>query len=73
MDLCWRPVSQALMKPLIVVEREVAFEARFKRRDARIVFEVNVLILDRPPEPFDKDIVQRAAPAIHTDRNPRPF
>jgi hypothetical protein len=73
MDLCWRPVRQALRKPFIVVARDVAFEARFKRWDARIVCEVHVLILDRPPEPFDNDVVQRAAPAIHTDCNPRPF
>lgn len=71
MDLRWRTIGQTLMEPFMVVEHEVAFEACLKGRDGRIVLEVHVLIRDRPPSPFDKEIVQRAAPAIHADRDPR--
>jgi hypothetical protein len=52
------------MRPFLVVEDEAALEARFKRWDGRVVFQVNILILDRPPEPFDKDMVQRTALGI---------
>ena len=72
MDLCWCPVRPAVMQPGSIVEREGACEARFKRRDARLVVEGTGLILDRPPEPCDKAMVQRAAPAIQADRHPRP-
>jgi hypothetical protein len=48
MDCCRHPIGQALMRPFIAIEREVGFEARFKRRDVR-VFEVNVPILNHPP------------------------
>jgi len=72
MDRRWRPRGQAVMRPFMVVARAVAFEARVKRRDARIVVAVKVRILDRPPEPFDQAIGQGAAPAIHTKRHPRP-
>jgi len=60
------------MGPFMVVEHEVVFEACLKGRDGRIAFQVNVLIRDRPPSPFDKDSVQRAASTIHTDRDSRP-
>jgi hypothetical protein len=72
MDLRWRPIGQALMWPFTVVEREVACEARFQRWDAGIVGQVHVFLRDRPPSPFDKDMIQCAAPAIHADRDPRP-
>jgi hypothetical protein len=49
MDLCWHPIGLALMRRFMAMEREVGFEARFKRRDVRVVFEVAVLILNRPP------------------------
>jgi hypothetical protein len=55
------------MWPFMVVEMEVAFESLSERRYRALVFPVKVLILDRSPEPFNKDIVQRAAPAIHAD------
>jgi hypothetical protein len=35
------------MRPFMAIEREVGFEARFERRDVRVVFEVNVPVLNR--------------------------
>src|SRR4029453_2307574 len=32
--------------------------------------QIDFFIFDAPPQPLDEDIVQRAAPAIHTDPNP---
>jgi hypothetical protein len=46
MDLCWSPIGQTLMWPFMVVEPEVAVEARFERRDGGIVFQVKVFIFD---------------------------
>ena len=34
-----------------------------------VALEVNVLILQRPPQPLDEDVVHPAAAAVHGDRD----
>jgi len=49
------------MQTLSVVEREVLFQALFQLRNRRVLVQVDVLVLDRAPEPFHEHIVQRAS------------
>src|SRR5262250_2840810 len=69
MNLGWCPIVQALMQSLVVVELEISVQAGFQIGNRCIVLKVNVLILDRPPKPFDEHIVQGAASAIHAHPN----
>lgn len=55
---------QTLMEPLMVVEVEVGRQAGLRHRHRRIVHQVDMLILDRAPEPLDKDVVQVPAPPM---------
>ena len=57
------------MRSAPVVERQIATKTATRLRDASVGPEVNFLVFDRPPEPFDKDIVAPRALAIHADRN----
>jgi len=67
MDLRRDLVAQALMRPFMVVEGKIPLEPLIKFGNAGIVVEIQVFILDTPPEPFDEDVVKDASPAIHTD------
>src|SRR5919202_5295745 len=55
------------MRPLLVVVGEVPTQpvARLPRRS--ILAQIDLLVLDRPPQAFDEDVVQGPAFAIHTD------
>jgi hypothetical protein len=68
-----RAVVQALVQALVVVEVEIAMQACFQRRHHVIVHEIEMLVLDRAPQPFDKDIVQGSASTIHADSDLGPF
>ena len=36
-----------------------------------VVSQIHVLVLHRPPQPLDHNVVERTTDAIHTDRDPR--
>ena len=56
------------MEPFLVVEAEICAKARNSQMaDALVILEVNLLVLDRPPQPLDKDVVEDAAAAVHAD------
>ena len=38
-------------------------------RDRLVSLDVNIVILERPPKPFDKYVIDRPAPAVHADRD----
>ena len=61
------PILQALMKPLVVVESKVTGQAGDQSEHGGIIFQVNVLVLDGSPQALDKDVIQGATSAIHTD------
>ena len=52
-------VPQRLMWPLVVVEGEILRQPKQQLGKARVALEVDVLVLDRAPEPLDEDVVER--------------
>lgn len=63
------------MQALIIVKLEVGRQSgeQVGHSRTRSVHQIDVLILDRTPEPPDEDIVQRAAASIHADADPGAF
>ncbi len=57
------------MRTLCVVEHEVLRQTQCQLAHAGIPLQIEVFILEAPPEPLDEDIVQRPALPIHADRN----
>ena len=66
-----RPVTQRLMRPFVVVKLEIVGKMRPRRRDRLVVVKINLLVLDRPPEPLHKNVVVDPAAAIHAHSDPR--
>jgi len=61
------------MEPFVVVEAEIGAKTRNRKWCVFVILEVNLLVLDRAPKPFDENIVEDAAPAIHADPDPGVF
>ena len=57
------------MRPLSIVKTEVRREILYGVWRIAVVLEVDVFVFHRPPESFDKDVVQRTAPAVHADHD----
>ena len=57
------------MQALLVVEAEVAFDARPSFPHRCVIFQVHLLIFERPPQPLDENVVHTASTPIHTDRD----
>jgi hypothetical protein len=57
------------MRPLLVVSPEKVRKTLYGFPDVGIVLYINLLILDGPPEPFNEDVVENPAFAVHTDGN----
>ena len=57
------------MRSLSVIECQIAAKTATRLRDTSIGTEVDFLIFDRPPEPFDENIVAPRALAVHADRD----
>ena len=64
-----RPITQALMEPLVVIEDKVIGQAGDEGWHGRIFLQVNVLVLDAAPQALDKNVIQSPASPIHTDPN----
>ena len=60
-------VIQSLVGPFEIEEAEVVSQAEGESRHGVVVPNIDVLIFDGTPEPFDKDVVQCPAPSIHAD------
>ncbi len=71
MNISGRAVVKALMRLFVVVQVEVITQAGEQSRYGGILFDIDVLILDRPPEPFHEDIVKDPATVVHADTNIR--
>ena len=69
MYFCGRPIVQALMEPLVVVENKVIGQAGDEGWHASIFLQVNVLVLDSAPQSLDKNVIQSPTSAIHTNPN----
>lgn len=68
--LCRCLIVQRLMRTLVIVKHEVLLQALVSLIKRFIGFRIDLLIFDRPPEPFDKDMVMRPSSTIHTDPDP---
>ena len=55
------------MRPIVVVEVKIPPQTFFRVPYAGIIFQIDVLVLDRPPEPFHEDVVECPAATIHAD------
>jgi len=59
------------MGPLGVVKADPVANDPFGLEAVAQLVQIDRLIFERPPKPFDKDIVHVSAPAIHGDRDLR--
>ena len=60
-------VVKSRMAPFVIVIIEPSAQALPQRLAGIECMQVNVLMLEGPSEPFDKDIVLAAAPSVHAD------
>ena len=63
-------VAKGAVRSPFVVEVEEAGEIGFGLGLGAVALEVNLVVFDRPPEPFDEDVVQRTAAAVHRQLHP---
>src|SRR6266496_2301959 len=70
-NLGGRPIGEGLMGPRMVVIPEILGQARPCFTGIGIVVQIHLLIFHTPPQPFNKDVVQRATLAVHTDLDAR--
>src|SRR3990170_3709290 len=59
------------MWPLVIVKLQVALKALPCFPRTAVVLQVNILVLDRPPQPLREHVVYRSSLAIHTDLDVR--
>ncbi len=59
------------MGPLVVVKCEVAVQPVMDRVQRAVAVRVHLLILNRSPQAFDKDVVMGPSPTVHADPNAR--
>src|SRR5215475_1437889 len=57
------------MPPFTIIKIEIVANSRQERRYVLVSLDVNIFVLERPPEAFDKDIVKDPSTAIHTDQD----
>src|SRR5687767_10273888 len=55
------------METLAIVELEVRAEAAPGGQYAAVVLQIDLFVLDCPPQPLHKHVVQRSAAAVHAD------
>src|ERR1700722_7646026 len=66
-----RPITQRLMRPLLVVEREPAANAPPRLDHRAIRLGKHFFIFEAPPQPIDEDVVQKPPLTVHADAHPR--
>ena len=57
------------MGPVGVVEIEIDSQTGFGGRDRVVGLQIDLLVLDAPPQSLDEDVVAPAALAVHADRD----
>jgi hypothetical protein len=55
------------MPALGVVEGKAGFQPGMHLRERCVILEIHILILDRPPEPFDEDVIGGPPAAVPAD------
>ena len=61
------PVVETLVQALMVVKTDIAFDARPRFGHRCVIFQVHLLLFERPPQPLDKNVVHTSSAAIHAD------
>ena len=56
------------MRAHLVVEVDPRADDAFGVQTVAKLVEVHRLVLQRPPQPLDEDVVEEAAPAVHRER-----
>jgi hypothetical protein len=69
MYLGWRLIIQYLVKSSMMVKLDIPANPLGSCPNALIVVEIHVLIFERPPEPFGKNMINDAPSPIHADPN----
>ncbi len=54
----------------MIVEAKILIQAGVRVPDLLPVTQIHLVIFDRTPQPFDKNIIKSPTTPIHTDRNP---
>src|SRR3954468_6045496 len=65
-----RPPVKARMRSACVVEVEIPADRSTGLGDGAVSSEVDLLVLDRSPEPLDEDVVAPSTLAVHADPDP---
>src|SRR5262249_24530388 len=65
-----RPVAKRLMWALSIVKRKPRGDAAVRLAAVGIALQVDVLVLERAPQPFDEHVVHPTAAAVHRDVHP---
>src|SRR6266511_4199646 len=55
------------MQPTIIVEVEIAADPTPRLFRIGVVMEINFFVLERPPETFGQNVIQRPPFAVHAD------
>ncbi len=67
-DLIRRPVVKSGVVAALVVLKAKPLGESFAKLTPRVErMQVEVLVLDRPPQPFDEDLVLASTPSAHAD------
>ena len=66
-DLVRRHVIQRLVSSLRVVQHKVVRQSPLSFRQRGVPSQIDVFVLDAPPEPLHKDVVQGPPAPIHAD------
>src|SRR5215472_5052792 len=65
-----RAIAECLMKATTIVEGDPVCDSCLGLAPFGIALEVDVLILERPPQPLDEEVVHPTTSAIHGDLDP---
>ena len=57
------------MRPHFVVKREPVIDHPFRHKAIRHLVQIDRLVFEAPPEPFDEDVVHAATSPVHGDRH----
>ena len=63
-------VAQRLMGPLFIMEPEIGSQSPPDLKGVGVGFQVHLLLLHRPPQPLDEDIVGVPSLPVHADPHP---
>jgi hypothetical protein len=62
-----REIVQRLTLPLLVIKLEIVRQSRQQFGQARIIPQIQVLVLDTPPQAFDEEVAQGPPVPIHAN------